>query len=254
MVRPRALPAGALPGGALPGGDGTLEWRGGPDLPAAVAVGLVAMAGAALSASVLAAGGGGGNLAAAGLGLALSVLALAAVAGELARDERIRVAGGAVEVSRRTLGGRSRWRESASAFEGLAPVDRRRRFFVRNAGRSATGRRGPVTEFVVVLRHARDRSRDLELFRAQPSLETLRAMHAMHAARSGSAAAAELEQVARGYRDALVRLAGALDLPVLATGAGGAPAPARVEELGIWLEPVPRDADPRGARSPGRVS
>lgn len=245
VVRVRALP-----------GD-RARWEEGPDWPAVIAVATVGGVGAALSVATLI-----GELAAeapqapviAGavlLAVACVAASLLAVA-EAMHRERIEVHGNALEVIERGLAGSAHWREPLDAYEGLMVVDRQRRLFVRNQDRPPTGRRGPVTEFVVVLRHRADPGRDLELFRAQPSLETLRAMHALNAARSergggggiGAEAAAACEDRARGYRDAVCELARALDVRVLVvTGDGASLRAVEAERLGTWLEPDGRDGE-----------
>ena len=108
---------------------------------------------------------------------------------------------------------------------------------MRNQGLPATGRRGPVSEYVVVLRHKTDRSRDLELFRAQPALNVLRTMHVASASR-GRTDVQEVERVAGLYRDALGELCARLKKPALIETDGGDIKAVNAKTLNIWLEPT----------------
>jgi len=230
----------------LPPEHGEPRWEEGPDWPAVVVVAAVGMVGAALAVATLLRELGAeapqATVVAGAVLLAVACLAasLLAIAESLHR-ERIEVRDGALDVVQRGLAGSARWREPLSSYEGLVVIDRQRRLFVRNQDRPPTGRRGPVTEFVVVLRHGADRARDVELFRAQPSLETLRAMHAMNVSRAGSgeagARAVACEDRARGYRDAVCRLARTLRVKVLiVAGEGQAARAVDPEALDPWME------------------
>jgi hypothetical protein len=231
----------------LPEARGEPWWEEGPDWPAVVVVALVGLVGAGLAGAALilelTGDAARAPVVAGALVLAVAcVVATVLALGEGLYRERVVVRGRDLEVQRRGLGGGTRWRESLQAYAGLTVVDRQRRLFVRNQDRPPTGRRGPVTEFVVVLRHARDRARDVELFRAQPSLQTLRGMHALNTdpRRAGGAralAAQACEDRARSYRDALCGLSRRLGVPVLLTPpGGGTPQPVQARSLGPWLE------------------
>jgi hypothetical protein len=220
------------------------SWHEGPDWVAAVAALAVSTLGLVLAGSVFAQEYAAAQ---AHVSILIGALALALVCalvlvmglGEIRYELRIRSQDGEIRVERRTLAGRCAWHEPAAAYRGLIVFDRARRLFVRNQGRPPTGRRGQVSEFVIVLRHDSDHGRDLELFRAQPSLQTLRTMHGLNAAAGGSArtlAARACEERAGDYRDALVGLARDLKVPVM-MGAGPDSRPVDVEQLDIWLEP-----------------
>jgi hypothetical protein len=170
----------------------------------------------------------------AGVGLA----AVLAAIGEFLRLEQVRIEDGRVTVTRRGLAGTREWHASVKDYVGLEPLSRVRRLHVRNQGRPGGSLQGQVTEFVVVLRHRDDASRDLELFRVQPSLEILRAMHAVQSAgrRGGAAAAQATEHAARRYRDALATLCERLQLPALVAAGREGREPASLDELDLWLQ------------------
>lgn len=222
---------------ALPEQGEALRWREGPDLPAVAVVMLAGAIGGWLGMGNLAGGARGEEATVALVFVGLGWLMITAALAELVRSVAVVIDGGEVTVTRRQLTGRRRWSEPLGEFEGVAHEDRSRRWFVRNQGLPATGRRGPVSEFVLVLRHRSDRARDVDLFRAQPALSVLRTMHAVRAGKGG-ADVAECERVARGYRDALVHLCDRLDKPALvASDGGGAARPVPAGSLDLWLEP-----------------
>ncbi len=244
VVRVRPLPPSGEP----------LLWREGPDWPAAVAVltvaglGLVLAVATVMSALPAARDGVVPIAGAVALG-AVCAAALVAAAGECLHRERILVRGKEVRVERRGFPRGGAFREPLTGYAGLQCQDRRRRFFVRNQDNPPSGRRGPVTEFVVVLRHATDRTRDLELFRAQPSLETLSAMHAMSGtAVAGSRRALAADaclQRAGSYRDALQTLARQLRKPALVPAPDGGLDAVDPRRLDSWLDPGAAARDPR---------
>jgi hypothetical protein len=73
--------------------------------------------------------------------------------GEMLRREHIAIDASTVRFERRGLDGVQRWEEPLANYPGLEALDRARRYHLRNQERPATGRCGPVSEFVVVLRH-----------------------------------------------------------------------------------------------------
>lgn len=228
---------------ALPDLRGALVWQDGPDVLAAAVVALVGAIGVFLGVSSLMQDVTLVVAAAAVCLAATGAVAVLAALGEFLRLERISIADGSVSVARRGLAGWRRWQAPVDDYRGLEPRDRRRRFHVRNQGRPGGSLQATVTEFVVVLRHRRDVARDLELFRVQPSLATLRAMHAVRTAgRGGPAAGEACEQAAQRYRNALASLCDALELPVLIPTVDGAHEPASLEELDIWLDRTQGDA------------
>jgi len=230
---------------ALPDLRGALVWQDGPDVLAAAVVALVGAIGVSLGVSSLAQDVTLVVAAAAVCLTVTGVVAVLAAVGEFLRLERIRIEHGSVSVARRGLAGWRRWQAPLADYRGLEPRDRRRRFHVRNQGRPGGSLQATVTEFVVVLRHRHDAAGDLELFRVQPSLATLRAMHAVRTAgRGGPAAGEACEQAARRYRDALASLCDALELPVLVATLDGGHEAASLEELDLWLQRAQGDASP----------
>jgi hypothetical protein len=185
----------------------------------------------------------------AGPALAGGVLMLVGLAGiwlavgESLRRERVSIDGASVRFERKSLDGAHSWDEPLSSYLGLEPVDRARRYHLRNQDRPATGRRGPVSEFVVVLRHRDGEARSVELFRAQPSLATLHGMYQVRAAAmAGTRRAAQADaclELAGKYRDALATLAQRLSMPVLVAGADGRRTPIDIAQLDSWLRPAP---------------
>lgn len=139
-----------------------------------------------------------------------------------------------------SLGDAIRFAEPLRNYRGLQIVDRFRRLFLRNQDRPLTGRRGPITEFSIVLRHKKNRALDADLFRAQPSLQSLLTMRSVQDAARGPASAVNARACAElvaGYRQALVRLCNQLKMPVLITDAGDELHEWPVETLDEWLRP-----------------
>ena len=236
IVRTRRLPPAA----------GALHWRESGDIPATIVVSVVAVIGILLGVGAIkqaasAAAGMDSALLTAALVLLLpGVVALLAAIAELTRVHTVSIDDAAVHLGIRALGRRVEHSEPLHQYRGLLILDRTRRLFIRNQDRPITGRRGPVTEFVIVLRHRESRSRDVELFRAQPSLETLLTMYSMQDAASGRASAANAgacAELAASYRHAVARLCGQLDKPVLIADADHVLHEWPVQILDEWLQP-----------------
>lgn len=230
----------------LPPATGALCWRETGDVPAAIVVLLVSATGALLgAAAVYRAATAAAEIDRALLLAALVVLspcafALLAAIAELTRVHSVSIDDAAVRLDIHELGRSFGHAEPRDRYQGLLIVDRTRRLFIRNQDRPLTGRRGPVTEFVIVLRHRESRALDVELFRAQPSLETLLSMHRMQGAASGRASAANAGacvDLAASYRHALVQLCAQLDKPALIAGANNRIDEWPVEALDDWLQP-----------------
>jgi hypothetical protein len=225
IVRPRDLPEGP----------DDLQWSEGPDLPSVAVVMLAGAVGGWMGMGNLAGGASGDQATVGWVFVILGSLLIVAAVMELVRFERVSISAGKVTATRRQVMGRTAWSAPLAEFRGVAYEERGRRLFVRNQGLPATGRRGPVTEFVLVLRHQVDGERNLDLFRAQPSLSVLRNMHAVRASKGGPDVV-ECERVARGYRDALANLCSWLDKPALIDTGGGAETEVSPGDLNLWLE------------------
>ena len=230
----------------LPAPDAPLDYVEGPDWIGAVVVLIVGLGftllGAAGAWQAMAAGGTG-PVVAGGVLMLVGLGGMWLAVGEMLRREHIAIDASSVRFERRGLDGAQRWEESLANYLGLEPVDRARRYHLRNQDRPATGRRGPVSEFVVVLRHRDGAARSVELFRAQPSLATLHGMYTVRAAAGiGTRRAAQADaclQLATQYRDALTGLAHRLSKPVLVADADGRHEPADAATLDAWLRPAP---------------
>jgi hypothetical protein len=230
----------------LPAPDAPLDFVEGPDWIGAVVVLIVGLGftllGAAGAWQAMAAGGTG-PVVAGGVLMLVGLAGMWLAVGELLRQERVAIDDGTVRFERRGLDGAQRWEEPLASYPGLEPVDRARRYHLRNQDRPATGRRGPVSEFVVVLRHRDGAARSVELFRAQPSLATLHGMYTVRAtAGIGTRRAAQADaclQLATQYRDALAALARRLSKPALVAGADAERSPVDVDSLDAWLRPAP---------------
>jgi hypothetical protein len=188
------------------------------------------------------AAGGAGPVVAGGVLMLVGLAGIWLAIGEMLRHERVAIDAGTVRFERRGLDGVQRWEEPLANYHGLEPLDRARRYHLRNQDRPATGRRGPVSEFVVVLRHRDGAARSVELFRAQPSLATLHGMYVVRAAAgAGTRRAAQADaclQLATQYRDALASLARRLSKPALVVDADAERSAVEVDTLDAWLRPV----------------
>jgi hypothetical protein len=222
-----------------------MRWRETGDVPAALAVFVVGALGAGLGGvSLMQAASNEGMdsalLVAAFALLAPCALAMLAAVCEFTREHVVAINGRCVSCVCSSLGRNRSFAEPLCNFRGLQIVDRSRRLYIRNQDHPLTGRRGPVTEFAIVLRHNENRTCDVELFRAQPSLESLLTMYSMQDAARGRTSAANAgacAELVAGYRQALVRLCGQLEMPVLITGAGDELHEWPVESLDEWLRP-----------------
>ena len=241
LVRTRRLPP-----------PGALRWRETGDIPSALvvlivcAVGMVPAFGGAYRAASAAAGIESTLLITA-LALFVScVFAVLAAVAEFTHLTTVFIDKDTVHVRTRGFGRLSQYSEALHRYRGLFLVERTRRLFIRNQDHPITGRRAPVSEFVIVLRHGDDnergRARDIELFRAQPSLQTLLAMHSMQDAASGRASAANAAacvELASSYRQALTRLCEQLEKPVLIADAQHELQEWPLMSLDDWLQPPP---------------
>ena len=223
----------------LPPAGAALQWQEKGDIPAALVVLLVAIIGAVLGSAGLYEAA---LASAVDLPLVIAALvillpcgyAMIAAFGELRRAQTVSIDAESVRVGQML--------EPLTNYCGLLILDRTRRAFIRNQVTPLTGRRGPVTEFVIALRHRDDRDKDVEVFRAQPSLQTLLTMHAMQDAASGRASSANANaclELVSSYRAALRQLSEQLDKPVLVIGANESMNAWRLHQLDEWMQPLP---------------
>jgi hypothetical protein len=241
IVRTRRLPAASNP----------LQWRETGDLPAAIVVFVVAALGAVLGAAIAVRAvetvhGVDRALLVSAFALLLPCLfALLAALAEFTRVRTVSIENGTVFRSDRQLGRGFEHAQPLSDYQGLFIFDRTRRLFIRNQDHPLTGRRGPVTEFIIVLRHRTSGAFDVELFRAQPSLTTLLTMHRMQDAASGRASAANASacaELAASYRHALTQLCEQLNKPALLADADKVVHEWPVSTLDHWLQAPPHDS------------
>ena len=238
IVRSRRLPPATSP----------LQWRETGDFLAALVVFVVAALGAVLGAAlaVRAVESAQAIDRAALLG-ALALLlpclfALLAALAEFTRVHTVSIDSATVHLGVRQLGRGFEHAEPLHDYQGLFILDRTRRLFIRNQDHPLTGRRGPVTEFVIVLRHRHSGAFDVELFRAQPSLTTLLTMHRLQDAANGRASAANASacaELAASYRHALTQLCEQLNKPALIADADKVVHEWPVDTLDNWLQPPP---------------
>ena len=230
----------------LPPVTSALCWRETGDVPAAIVVLLVSATGALLGAAavyraaIAAAEMDRALLLAALVVLSPCAFALIAAIAEFTRVHSVFIDDATVRFDIHELGRSFEHAEPLDCYQGLLVLDRTRRLFIRNQDHPLTGRRGPVTEFVIVLRHRQSRALDVELFRAQPSLQTLLSMHRMQDAASGRASAANAGACAdlvASYRHALTQLCGQLDKPALIADANERIDEWPVKALDDWLQP-----------------
>jgi hypothetical protein len=235
IVRIRRLPAATDP----------LQWGETGDTPVAIVVFVIALLGAALGAALAgyaidsAQHADDRTLLYGALAVLLPcLLALLAAIAEFTRLHTVSIDTETVHWSARQLWRRFEYAAPLRDYQGLFILDRTRRLFIRNQDKSLAGRRGPLTEFVIVLRHKHSGAFDLELFRAQPSLTTLLTMHS--AAANGPASvesASACAELAASYRHALQQLCEQLDKPVLIAVADKAVQEWSVDALDDWLRP-----------------